>query len=66
MLNKYSLEFCRANLDKEVYSDMICRNIAAQLEDDETRSNLEYLMRHGYEFDLAVNTLAEDGYLRYL
>ena len=66
MLSKYPFEFCRLILDKEVYSDAICKNIATQLEDDETRSNLEYLMKHGYEFDLAVITLAEDGYLRYL
>ena len=66
MLSKYPFEFCRLILDKEVYSDMICKNIVTQLEDDEARSDLEFLIKHGYEFSLAVDTLVEDGYLRYL
>ena len=66
MLSKYPFEFCRLILDKEVYSDVICKNIATQLEDDEVRSDLEFLFKHGYEFSLAVDTLVEDGRLRYL
>ena len=66
MLSKYPFEFCRLILDKEVYSDVICKNIATQLEDDEVRSDLEFLIKHGYEFGLAVDTLVEDGRLRYL
>ena len=66
MLNKYPFEFCRLILDKEVYSDVICENIATQLEDDVVRSDLEFLIKNGYEFSLAVDTLVEDGRLRYL
>ena len=66
MLSKYQFEFCRLILDKEVYSDVICKNIATQLEDDKVRSDLEFLIKHGYEFSLAVDTLVEDGRLRYL
>lgn len=66
MLSKYPYEFCRVILDKEVYSDVICKNIATQLEDDEVRSDLEFLIKHRYDFSLAVDILVEDGRLRYL
>lgn len=64
--NPYSSDYCRLNLDREVYTDTICESIAAQLEDDGVRFDLEYLMEHGYEFSLAIDTLVEDGRLRYL
>lgn len=64
--NPYSSDYCRLNLDKDLYTDSICENIAAQLEDDGVRFDLEYLMEHGYDFSLAIDTLVEDGRLSYL
>lgn len=65
-INPYSSDYCRLNLDGEVYTDTICERIAAQLEDDGVRFDLEYLMEHGYNFSLAIDTLVEDGRLNYL
>lgn len=64
--NPYDADYCRLNLSQEWYTDVICENIAKQLEDDEVRFDLEYLIEHGYRFDVAIDVLVEEGRLRYL
>ena len=60
-MKKYSKEYCRANLSPKYYDNWNCENVAYQLQDNWLKDDLEYLMRHGYSFEFAVNELVEDG-----
>lgn len=57
---KYSKEYCRQNLSN-YFDNWRCEEIAYQLQDNWLKDDLEYLMRHGYSFELAINELIEDG-----
>ena len=58
---KYSYEYCRKNLSEYYFDNWRCETVAYQLQDNWLKDDLEYLMRHGYSFEYAINQLIEDG-----
>ena len=61
---KYSYEYCREKLKVAYYTDWNCQDISKQLKDAWVRDDIERLMRYGYSFEYAVDTLIEDGIIK--
>jgi hypothetical protein len=61
---KYSYEYCREKLRTGYYTDWNCQDIAKQLTDNWVRADVDFLMRYGYTFEYAIDTLIEDGVIK--
>ena len=63
-VKKYSVEYCKQNLNQNVFDSWNCQDIAYQLQDNWLKDDLEYLLRNGYTFQRAVEEFVEKGKIK--
>ena len=62
-VKKYSVEYCKQNLNQNVFDSWNCQDIAYQLQDNWLRDDVESMLRRGYRFYECVEKLRADGKL---
>ncbi|MBQ8762457.1 MAG: hypothetical protein IJZ26_04035 [Clostridia bacterium] len=63
-VKKYSVEYCKQNLNQNVFDSWNCQDIAYQLQDNWLKDDLEYLLRNGYTFQRAIEEFVEKGRIK--
>lgn len=63
-VKKYSVEYCKQNLNQNVFDSWNCQDIAYQLQDNWLKDDLEYLLRNGYTFQRAIEEFVEKGKIK--